>query len=160
MNKLTAGHMFIFVAIILLASACGVFSKSPELELDGVVQTTIIVTIPPSIQPDLETYSSEIYSFNYPTGYTITLPSQSFPVLIIEKARNKRVEIFQMKDFGDRPWGFSGGETQEEIDGYMPKETLIVGIGDKEYNVWLYYSENDSQTIKELNSIIDSIVIK
>jgi hypothetical protein len=70
------------------------------------------------------------------------------------------MEIFQMKDFGDRPWGFSGGETEEEIDGYVPKETLTVGSGDKQYDVWLFYSENDSQTKKELNAIFDSIVIK
>lgn len=160
MSKLPATRTLTFVAITLMACACRVFSQSPEVEVEGVGQTAIIETIPPSIQSDLETYSSEKYSFNYPNGYTITLPTQSFPALTIEKARNKRMEIFQMKDFGDRPWGFSGGETEEEIDGYVPKETLTVGSGDKQYDVWLFYSENDSQTKKELNAIFDSIVIK
>ncbi len=119
-----------------------------------------ITTQPPSISSDLKTYSSEKYSFNYPNGYSVTLPTQSFTVLTIEKARNKRVEIFQMKDFGDRPWGFEGTETQEEVDGYVPKETLTVGSGDKQYDVWLYYSENDSQAKKEVKAIFDSIVVK
>ena len=96
------------------------------------------VTQPPAIQPDLETYSSEEYSFSYPNGYAVTPPTESFFALTVEKARNKRVEIFQMKDFGDRPWGFSGTETQEEIDGYVPKETLKAGSGDKQYDIWLY----------------------
>lgn len=119
-----------------------------------------IATQPPSIQSGLETYSSEKYSFNYPNGYAVTLATQSFPALTVEKTRNKRVEIFQMKDFGDRPWGFEGTETQEEIDGYVPKEQLTVGAGDKKYDVWLYYSENDSQTKKEVKAIFDSIVVK
>jgi hypothetical protein len=148
------------IAIILMASACMVFSQSPELEVERVVQTAIIVTKPPSTQSGLETYSSEIFSFNYPNGYAITLPTQSFPALTIEKARNERVEIFQMKDFGNRPWGFSGSETQEDIDGYLPKETLTVGIGEKQYDVWLFYSESDSQIKEELKVIFDSIVIK
>ena len=153
MNKLTVKRTLMFVAITLIACACRVFSQSPELEVEGV-------TIPPSIQSNLEAYTTEEYSFNYPIGYTITLPTQPFPALNIEKARNKRMEIFQMEDFGRRPWGFSGDETQEEIDGYVPKETLTLGSGDKQYDVWLYYGENDTQTKKELGAIFDSIVIK
>ncbi|MCF6276398.1 MAG: hypothetical protein L3J07_00970 [Candidatus Magasanikbacteria bacterium] len=113
-----------------------------------------------SIRSGMETYSSEKYSFNYPNSYTVTLVTQSFPALTVEKAGNKRVEIFQMKDFGDRPWGFEGTETQEDIDGYVPKKTLTVGSGDNQYEVWLYYSENDSQTKKEVKAIFDSIVVK
>ena len=114
----------------------------------------------PAAQPDLKTYSFEKYSFSYPNGYTITLPTQSFPALTVEMARNKRVEIFQMGDFGDRPWGFGGTETQEEIDGYVPKETLTVGSGDKQYDVWLFYSESDSQVRDEVRAIFDSIVVE
>ena len=91
MNKLPATRTLTFVAITLMACACRVFSQSPVVEVEGVSQTAINETIPPSIQSDLETYSSEKYSFNYPNGYTITLPTQSFPALTIEKARNIRI---------------------------------------------------------------------
>lgn len=64
-----------------------------------------------------------------------------------------------MKDFGNRPWGFTGEETQEDIDGYVPKEQLTVGTGENIYDVWLFYSENDTHTQEELKSIYDSIVI-
>ena len=160
MNKLTVRRTLMFVAITLIACNCRVFSQSPELEVEGEDQTAIVVTIPPSIQSNLEAYTTEEYSFNYPIGYTITLPTQPFPALNIEKARNKRMEIFQMEDFERRPWGFTGDETQEEIDGYVPKETLTLGSGDKQYDVWLYYGENDTQTKKELDAIFESIVIK
>lgn len=136
-----------------------------------------IVTQQPKVRANLEIYASEKYSFQYPQGYFVqepsTEPGQLFPVLTVRKAANKkeadekrnvasknRLEIFQMKDFGDRPWGFEGTETQEDIDGYVPKEQLTVGTGDKKYDVWLYYSENDSMTKKELKTIFDSIVIK
>ena len=134
----------------------------------------------PKIQINLVTYSSEKYSFRHPQGYFVSEPpiteNVSFPVLTVRKAANQkeadadvnamiasnnRLEIFQMKDFGDRPWGFSGEETQEGVDdGYVPKDMLTVGTGDKKYDVWLYYSKNDSITKKELMAIFDSIVIK
>lgn len=113
-------------------------------------------------QQALETYSSEKYSFKYPNGYSIASPTQSFPVLTVKKSDNKKIEIFQIKDFpgNDRPTGLEGeGATQEEMDGYVAKEMLTVG-GDNQYDVWLYYSENDSQTQKELKAIFDSIVVK
>lgn len=132
-----------------------------------------IVKQSPSIKSDSQTYSSEKFSFQYPQGYFVQEASSSFRALTVRKAASKkeadekkdvasknRLEIFQMKDFGDRPWGFEGTETQEDIDGYVPKEQLTVGTGDKKYDVWLYYSENDSQIKNELRTIFDSIVIK
>ncbi len=131
-----------------------------------------ITTQPPLISSNLETYSSEKYSFQYPKGYFVVADSSGI-ILTVRKATNQqeadslgrdatknRLEIFQMKDFGDRPWGFEGTETQEEIDGYVPKETLTVGSGNKQYDVWLYYSENDTQIKNELKTIFDSIIIK
>ena len=104
------------------------------------------------------TYSSEKYSFQYPENYTLETGDQ-LNILTV-KGSNGKLEIFQMKDFGDRPWGFEGEETQEDVDLYAPKETLTVGTEDKKYDVWLYYSESDSTTQKELNTIFNSIVIK
>lgn len=129
---------------------------------------------PPSISSDLETYSSEKYSFQYPKGYFVQEAKSNFPTLTVRKATNKkeadeqrdfatknRLEIFQMKDFGgDRAWGIETEATQEEIDGYVAKEFLTVGTGDKKYDVWLYYSENDTQVKNELRTIFDSIVLK
>ncbi len=134
--------LIIGIATLSILSACG----NQEVQL-------------PSNAPSLKTYSSEKYSFQYPEDYTITLPTKSFPVLAIEKAKNKRIEIFQMKDFGDRPWGFEGNESQEEIDGYVPKELLTSGTGENKYDVWLFYSKNDTATQKEEKEIFNSIVI-
>ena len=116
---------------------------------------------PPSITSNIKEYTSETYSFKYPgDDYSIVPPTTPFPVLTIEKARNKRAEIFQLSTFHDRSWGFDGTETQENIDGYVPKETLTVKSGDTQYDVWLYYVENDTQTKAELHNLFDSIVIK
>ena len=159
MIKPTIRGILGLVALLLLVSACNFPSQSPALEEKGADQAAIIETEIPPTESNLKIYSTETYSFSYPIEYTITLPTQSFPALTIEKARNQRVEIFQMKDFGRRPWGFSGDESQEDIDGYVPKETLTVGSGDTQFDVWLFYSENDSQTKEELIAIFDSILI-
>lgn len=153
MRSSTSKIVPIVITIVILAGGIYYWQSSKQTESNRVTDRS-------TTELDLETYSSEKYSFKYPQGYTVTLATQSFYALTIEKARNKRVEIFQMKDFGDRPWGFGGTETQEEIDGYVPKETLSVGTGDKQYDVWLFYSENDSQTKSEVKAIVDSIVVK
>jgi hypothetical protein len=160
MKILSPPCMIMIIAIILLVTSCNFPPQIPEQEA-GITDPTVTTKLKPtSTQPNLESYTSELYSLNYPKGYTITLPIPGFPVLTIGKAPNQRMEIFQMKDFGDRPFGFTGEETQEDIDGYVPKEKLIVGSGEKQYDIWLFYSENDDQTKEELNSIVDSMVIK
>jgi hypothetical protein len=145
--------------VILWVSACNFPFQSPQPEVEDLEPTAANEIKPTSPQFNLEAYSNEYYTFTYPQEYTITPPKPEFPVLTISKSNNKRMEIFQMSDIGDRPFGFSGDESQEEIDGYVPKERLTVGSGENEYDVWLYYSENDSQTREELKLIYDSIVI-
>ena len=155
MKDLSIKYVLSFIAIILLLGACNFPSQSPEPEVDATIEI-----IPTSTPSNLETYTSEEYSFTYPKEYTINLPIPGFPVLNVEKARNQRMEIFQMSDFPGRPFGFTGEETQEEIDGYLPKEKLTVGSGENQYDIWLFYSEGDQETIDELHAILESIEIK
>ena len=156
MKNISATLLLIIVTILWMASSCNFPSQSPEPEdeVEIIEPTATIEIIPTSTPSNLETYSSDEYSFTYPNDYTITLPKLGFPVLTIYKADNKRMEIFQMEDFGDRPFGFSGTETQEEIDGYLPKVKIAMRSGGHQYDIWLFYSEGDQETIEELYSII------
>lgn len=131
-------------------------------------QANITTQQPP--QKTLLNFSSEKYAVQYPPIYSLEknfgVTSQAndpIKMLTIKKDGGK-LEIFQMKDFGDRPYGFEPEEgqiaSQKDIDGYVPKEFLSVGTGDKKYDIWLYYSTDDSQTINELKTIFDSFVIK
>lgn len=113
-----------------------------------------------SKKEDLREYSGSKYSFTYPQDYVVTPERNDFKALTIKKTENARLEIFQMKDFGDRPLGFDGTETQADIDGYIPKETLTVGSGDKKYDVWLFYSANDAAIKEDLRQIFESIRLK
>ncbi|HLD60960.1 MAG TPA: hypothetical protein VJA27_02400 [Patescibacteria group bacterium] len=61
-----------------------------------------------------------------------------------------------MNDFGDRPFGFTGEETQNDIDGYVPKEQLQV----KGFDVWVYYERGDTKTRDELMQIVETIQVK
>lgn len=100
----------------------------------------------------LEIYSSDEYSLEYPSSYSVEEANESFKALTV-RGEKGRVEIFKMNDFGDRPSGFTGEETQEDIDDYVPKEQLKVA----DYDVWLFYSENDAQTKSEVQDIAESI---
>lgn len=160
MGKPKATLSLLLVGIVLMTCACMNSTQSPEPEAAELIQTAAFNQETTPTQIIFVTFSSEKYSFQIPAGYTITPPTTSFPALTLEKERNKRLEIFQMEDFGRRPIGFTGEESQEEVDGYLPKETLTVGSGDKEYDVWIYYSENDAQTQAELKAIYNSITIK
>ena len=116
-----------------------------------------------NIDANLLEYIAESYTFQYPEGYTVVPATQSFHALIVEKARNKRLEIFKMSDFGERPWGFEPEEgeiSQAEIDGYVPREMLTVKSGENAYDVWLFYGEDDEETKNDLQIIFKSIEIK
>lgn len=119
-----------------------------------------------SAQPlNLKTYSSDKYSFRYPADYIIEKnfgigkETDSLSILAVKKDGG-RLEIFQMKDFGDRAYGIEIEASEKEIDDYIPKESLSVGTRDQKYDVWLFYNKDDSQTKKELHDIFDSIIVK
>jgi len=152
---------FILITMLLAVFTLSGCTVNVNINKDDANETGEVSVSEP-IQTNLETYSSNDYSFTYPSDYTITLPSQSFPALTVKKANNMKLELFQISDFpgGDRPVGFTGTETQEEVDGYASKELLTVGTGNRKYDVFLYYSESDSQTQDELKRIFESISIK
>jgi hypothetical protein len=115
---------------------------------------------PTAENPNVEsvtTYSNEQYSLDYPQGYTVIQATESFPALTIKKSDNQRLEIFKMSDFGDRPFGFEGNETEQEIDGYVPKESLTIGSDDKKFDVWLFYPTGNEDAKNELQQILESI---
>lgn len=105
-------------------------------------------------------YTNEVLAFTYPPEYSITEPGPgTLNAITVAKANTKRLEIFQLKNFpdGDRPWGFETEMTQEDLDGYVPKEFLKITVGKEIYDVWLYYSAADTETKAELHRIADSL---
>lgn len=103
---------------------------------------------------DLQSYENELYSFSHPKDFTTQLELQN-KVLTISNGDSK-IELFKMEDFGDRPFGFSGEETQQDLDQYTPKETLAKDG----YDIWLYYPQGDIKTKEKLIQIVDSIQVK
>lgn len=103
---------------------------------------------------DLQNFENEFYSFTYPSSFTTTNELNNKALFI--SSENSRIEIFKMEDFGDRPFGFSGEETQEDIDGYVPKEAFQKDG----YDIWLFHPENDENSKEELMRILESISIK
>ena len=111
------------------------------------------------LKNELKTFSAGLYpsdiSFDYPITYSVEPGSKSFPVTTV-RGESGRIEIFKISDFEDRPFGFTGGETQEDIDQYVPKEDFQVNG----YDVWLFYSEQDTETQQELQDIVESIKVQ
>ncbi len=111
------------------------------------------------------------YSFFYPASYYSTTDKvgNGF-ITTVRKGWIGKMEIFKMKDFGDRPWGFepetedapdapklSEAEKQLNFDSYVPKEQLKAGPAGSQYDVWLYYNVNDLTTKKELHDMVNSL---
>jgi len=112
-----------------------------------------------ALNKNTSSYEDANYTLQYPAGYTVTKPTESFPALTVEKTRTTRIEIFKMEDFGERPFGFEGNETQNELDEYMPKESVVVGTNNK-YDVWMFYPTGDNTAKEEIEAIVESIQVE
>lgn len=129
-------------------------------------QESVKVAQPPVLQSSLKNYSSEKYSFMYPKEYKISEEGKGNTYILTTLKNDKsKLEIFIASEYPvDRAAiGFSGEETTEEAEAYIKevtarsaKEYLKVG----NYDVWLYYSENNDTSKKELKAIFESIVVK
>lgn len=81
-------------------------------------------------------------------------------ILAVEKdeaGRYGKIELFRMSDFGERPFGFEGDETEQDILRYIPVEQTKVEINGATYDIWLYYKKGDTHTKAELDSIVKSL---
>ena len=116
-------------------------------------------------------YEDKSIRFTYPPDYKILKKGEDgLPAIRIyknEPSTIPRLEIFKLSDFGgDRPFGFTGEETQEDIDNYVPKQKRAFhsrfesDSPENTFHVWLYHSEYDFETRDFLNRIADTIVLK
>ena len=101
---------------------------------------------------NLETYSSDQYSFNYQNTYSIL---EDENVLTIQ-GKQGRVEIFNANDFdGERIHGYSSSGLEEFEYEFVPKEKL----NKEPFTIWLFYMEDDEETKGEVEEIYESIEI-
>lgn len=115
-----------------------------------------------------KTYESGDFVFQYPSEYKVEPEKENYKVTFVYKDKTNtapRIEIFSYKDFDERPFGFTGEETQEDIDNYVPKESRKLGAGmgiisDESYEIWLFYPKGDTETRDELRKIVDTIELK
>ena len=99
---------------------------------------------------NLETYSSNQYSFNYQNSYSIL---EEENVLTIQGEKG-RIEIFNADDFdGERIHGYSSSGLEEFEYKFVAKEKLTK----ESYSIWLFYMQDDEETAKELKNIYKSI---
>jgi hypothetical protein len=112
--------------------------------------------------PVTDSLDWKMYRSNYFKGLTFKMPADyavedgtATKIVTIKKQNGDvpRLEIFRMKDFGDRPWGFEGTETKDDLGQFIPKEQFIV----QGFNVWFYYSEKDLAAKEGLHAIANSI---
>jgi undecaprenyl pyrophosphate synthase len=121
-----------------------------------VISLIFILTIVIYKPMNIETYSSENYTFQYPKSYSIEEPTESSKVLIIS-GKNGRIEIFKMNDFGgERITGASSTGFEEFEYKYKPKKEYKI----EDYTIWIFYLTNDKETEEELNNIYNSFRIK
>lgn len=142
--------LVLLLGIMLLGAGCIKQPVGSPSELGSVAS---------SIQSEQTLYASKLFpglAFAYPSGYQVEDGTVSRWVAV-KKNDIARVEIFRMKDFGDRPIGFEDTEpAQKEIDGYIPKQQLTK-LG---FDVWVYYEKDDVTTKDELMRVVDSMLVK
>jgi hypothetical protein len=130
------------------------------------------VAAPITVSGDIvwSTYASSNISLQYPSDYTAVKATADFPALTI-KSDKGRIEIFRMKDFprgvrypaiGATAMGMGGYDA--ELDANNPKDVLATNIDYTNssvfpYNIWVYYSDADTQTKAVLDEIVASIKV-
>ena len=113
--------------------------------------------------PLLSSYETEFYKVSYPAGATVVPVSESLKWTSIN-LEGGRVEVWRQSDFpdGDRPFGFSGAETEteEELARYIPKEDVALGEEGNQTIVWLFHDVGREDLLETLKTIKDSVVLK
>ena len=66
------------------------------------------------------------------------------------------LEIFKKSDFEDRIHGYSSSGLEEFEHKLVPKQKKIVG----DYELWLFYHEEDEGTKKDVLAIADSFELQ
>jgi hypothetical protein len=110
-----------------------------------------------------KTYASPNISIQYPSDYTVVKATSDYPALSI-KSDKGHIEIFRMKDWGERPFGFQAADpSQHLIDIYIPKEYLSASSHDNQkvepYSVWVYYGAGDETTKAVLDQAVSTIKV-
>lgn len=155
--------ILLIIITVILASGATYFATNWPQDQTQTHKTTEIInkkTEVSSTQIGWKEYSNQVLIFNYPPSYSITEPRPgALNAITVAKNNTARLEIFQLDNFpdGDRPWGIESEVTQEDIDGYVPKEFLKINIDNEMYDVWLYYSAADMATKTELHGMADSL---
>lgn len=104
----------------------------------------------------MQTYSDENYSFEYPQNYKIK--KEVSPERIEVVGENGKLYIFQLKSpSGERvtELGFGGTDPKN-----IPSKMEVVENEQTWFDVWLFYDTNDKTTEEELLAIYKSIKLK
>lgn len=103
----------------------------------------------------LTQYTTEEYSFQHPTEYSIEEKMDGSAPYLLVQTENGKLEIFKTGDFsGVRMHGFSSSGLEEFEAQLVPKEKLTSG----EFEFWLFYPKEDEKTQAGLHDIVRSFV--
>jgi uncharacterized membrane protein len=105
-----------------------------------------------------ETYSSDEFKVKYPEDYSVSDSTNKDRLVIIEGDDNKgMVKIYNTNELDtELIHGYSSSGLEEFESKLVPKEKITK----ENYEIWLFYTENDDETKSELQDIADSITIK
>lgn len=170
---LTVGLFVLYIKIDLAATGQNADLAIVSSQVDRLQKAVLKLQAAPKAPAAPETkvidlstwhdYVSADYSLKYPGYYTVEQPTASFKATVV-RGNNGRVEVFKMKDFGgDRPFGMepeNTGVSQQEIDSYVPKQSVTATGTKGTYDVWLFYGKDDAAAKAEVEAIYRSIKVK
>jgi len=109
---------------------------------------------------DWLTYETDTFTFQYPPDYQVDSKDEGFlraTTVYKDDSSLSRLELFYHEDFGgDRPFGFTGEETDDDI---FLRETHSIGDGPEidRLDVWFSYAETDPETKELFHEIFSTI---
>lgn len=144
-----------FALIVILIAVIGAGIYFWQKQAEGQAQEAPIEESQNSVA-QMQTYSDENYSFEYPQNYQIKKEIE--PERIDVVGENGKLSIFQAKSpSGERVTQFGFGGTDPEN---IPKKMRDIKNEQTWFDVWLYYDASDKTTEEELLAIYETIELK
>jgi hypothetical protein len=146
------------ILTLILLSGCSKTSTITE-----EVESVATETVSEDVIDNWKTYETDEYTFQYPPEYQVKPKTEGVSratIIYKDDIDESRIEIFKLKDFGgDRPFGFTGEETDDDI---FLRETKSIGNLPEieKVQVYLIYAESDTVTKNTFQKILKTIKAK
>lgn len=98
-------------------------------------------------------------SVQVPEGFVFVPSHKEGVVWMTVRKENDidRIEVWDLSELEDRPYGIETESSQNEIDNYVPKNYKDISVGNKKFGVNYLFNTGDTAAKIQLDEIVESI---